>query len=57
MLPLALFRNRTFTAANLLTLFLYARSPPCFFFLPFNLIQAQGYSPAAAGLALLPRSC
>ena len=43
MVPLSLFRNRTFTAANLLTLFLYAALAALFFFLPFVLIQARGY--------------
>jgi len=54
MVPLSLFRNRTFTAANLLTLFLYAALAALFFFLPFVLIQARGYTPAASGAALLP---
>jgi EmrB/QacA subfamily drug resistance transporter len=50
----ALFRIRTFAAANLLTLFLYAALSATLFFLPFDLIQARGYSPAAAGAAVLP---
>ncbi|MCI0348760.1 MAG: MFS transporter [Acidobacteriales bacterium] len=54
MMPLELFRSRTFAGANLLTLFLYAALGGLFFFLPFNLIQVQGYSPAAVGAALLP---
>ena len=54
MLPLDLFRNRTFTGANLLTLFLYAALGATFFLLPFELIQSQGYSPMKAGMALLP---
>jgi EmrB/QacA subfamily drug resistance transporter len=54
MLPLGLFRNRTFSAANLLTLFLYAALAALFFFLPFVLIQSRGYSPAGAGVAMLP---
>ena len=54
MVPLGLFRNRTFTAANLLTLFLYAALSAWFFFLPFILIQARGYTPAASGAAVLP---
>ncbi len=54
MVPLALFRNRTFTAANLLTLFLYAALAALFFFLPFVMIQARAYTPAAAGAAVLP---
>jgi hypothetical protein len=50
----ALFRIRAFTAANLLTFFLYAALSATLFFLPFDLIQARGYSPAAAGAAILP---
>lgn len=54
MVPLALFRSRTFAGANLLTLCLYAALGGALFFLPFDLIQVQGYSAAAAGAALLP---
>jgi EmrB/QacA subfamily drug resistance transporter len=54
MVHLSLFRSRTFSGANLLTLLLYAAIGGAFFFLPFDLIQVQGYSPAAAGAALLP---
>ena len=54
MLPLTLFRSRTFSGANLLTLFLYAALGGALFFVPFNLIQVQGYPPTEAGAALLP---
>ena len=54
MMPLALFRSRTFSGANLLTLFLYAALSGMMFFLPFNLIQVQGYSPTGAAASLLP---
>jgi EmrB/QacA subfamily drug resistance transporter len=54
MVPLDLFRIRAFAGANLLTLFLYAALSATFFLLPFELIQAQGYSPSQAGAALLP---
>jgi EmrB/QacA subfamily drug resistance transporter len=54
MMPLSLFRSRPFTGANLLTLWLYAALGGALFFLPFNLIQVQGYSATAAGAALLP---
>jgi Major Facilitator Superfamily len=54
MVPLALFRNRNFSGANLLTLFLYAAVGVFFFFLPMNLIQVQGYSATDAGAAILP---
>ena len=54
MLPLSLFHSRTFSGANLLTLLLYAALGGTLFFLPFNLIQVQGYSPTATGAAFLP---
>ena len=46
--------SRNFSGANLLTLFLYTALSGALFFLPLNLIQVQGYSPTAAGAALLP---
>lgn len=54
MLPLALFRQRSFAGANMLTLLLYAALGGSLFFLPLNLIQVQGYGATAAGAALLP---
>jgi EmrB/QacA subfamily drug resistance transporter len=54
MLPLSLFRSRTFSAVNLLTLFLYAALGGVFFFLPFALIQVHGYPATLAGAAFLP---
>ena len=54
MMPLSLFRSRTFAGANLLTFWLYAALGGALFFLPFNLIQIHGYSATAAGAALLP---
>jgi EmrB/QacA subfamily drug resistance transporter len=54
MLPLRLFDNRVFTGANVLTLFLYAALAAVMFFLPLNLIQAQGYTATQAGAANLP---
>lgn len=54
MMPLTLFRSRNFSAANLLTLLLYTGLSGSTFFLPFNLIQVQGYSTTAAGASLLP---
>ena len=54
MLPLGLFRDRTFTGANILTLLLYAALGGSLFFLPLDLIQVQGYSATAAGAALVP---
>jgi MFS family permease len=54
MMPLALFRSSNFSGANAVTLFLYTALGGALFFLPFNLIQVQGYSPTAAGASLLP---
>ena len=54
MLPLALFKSRSFSGANLLTMFLYAAIGIFFFLFPLNLIQVQGYSTTAAGAAVLP---
>ena len=54
MIPLDVFRNRTFTAANVYTLFLYAAMGGSLFFVPFDLQYVQGYSPLEAGAALLP---
>ena len=54
MLPLALFRNRDFAGANLLTLLLYAALGGGLYFVPLNLIQVQGWGATAAGAALLP---
>ena len=52
--PLALFRSRNFTGANILTLLLYGALSGALFLLPFNLIQVQHKSPAQAGAAFLP---
>jgi EmrB/QacA subfamily drug resistance transporter len=54
MVPAALFQSRSFSGANLLTLFLYAALGIFFFLFPLNLIQVQGYSATAAGAAALP---
>lgn len=54
MLPLQLFRSRTFSGANLLTLFLYGALSVVSLFLSLNLVQAQGYSQTLAGFAFMP---
>ncbi len=56
MLPLVLFRSRTFALANLLTLLLYAALGVILFLVPMNLIQVQRYPATQAGAALLPLS-
>ncbi len=54
MVPPALFRSRAFSVANVYTFLLYGALGGSLYFLPFDLINVQGYSPAAAGAALLP---
>ena len=54
MMPLGLFRSRRFSGINLLTLLLYGALGAAFFFLPYLLIQARGYSATAAGAAYVP---
>jgi EmrB/QacA subfamily drug resistance transporter len=54
MMPLELFRSRVFSGVNLLTLLLYGALGGAFFFLPFLLIQARGYSATAAGAVYIP---
>jgi len=54
MLPIALFRSRPFTIANILTMLLYAALSVVMFLAPLDLIQVQHYTATAAGAALLP---
>jgi EmrB/QacA subfamily drug resistance transporter len=54
MMPLHLFKSRTFSGTNLVTLFLYGALSVSTFFLSLNLVQAQGYSQSVAGLADTP---
>jgi MFS family permease len=54
MLPLGLFAVREFSVANLASFCLYGAVAGMFFLLPMQLQITAGYSPLAAGLALLP---
>jgi EmrB/QacA subfamily drug resistance transporter len=54
MLPLALFRKRNFSFANLETLAVYAGLSTLTFFLVLFVQQLAGYSALKSGLALLP---
>ena len=54
MLPLALFRSRQFSGANVVTLVVYAALSGALFLLPVQLQRVVGFSPVAAGSALLP---
>lgn len=53
-MPLGLFRSPVFSGVNLATLLLYGGLSGLFYFFPFDLIQAHGYSATRAGLAMLP---
>lgn len=54
MMPPELFRSKSFTGANLVTMFYYFTLAGVFFLLPFNFIQIQDYSATAAGAAFIP---
>lgn len=54
MMPPHLFRSKTFSGANIVTMCLYFSLAGVFFLLPFNFIQVQGYSATAAGAAFIP---
>lgn len=54
LVPLTIFANRVFTAANLVTVFIYAALGVFFFLLVIQLQVVAGWSPLAAGTALLP---
>ena len=56
MLPLSLFRDRSFLGANIMTVLLYAALSAALFFLPFLLMRVHGYSATQAGSAMLPFS-
>lgn len=54
MLPLSLFRSRLFSAANVMTLCLYAAIGGLLFMLPVQLQTTLGYDALQAGTATLP---
>jgi EmrB/QacA subfamily drug resistance transporter len=54
LMPLYLMRGATFLGVTLLTFFLYAALGGLIVLLPYVLIRAEGYSPVAAGAAILP---
>ena len=56
MMPLALFASRPFVGLTVMTLLLYGALGGLLVLLPYLLIVGGGYSPTAAGLALLPFS-
>jgi EmrB/QacA subfamily drug resistance transporter len=54
MLPLSLFSSRQFTAANIVTVLVYAALGGVFFLLAVTLQQVLGYSPLEAGASFFP---
>ncbi len=54
MVPLDIFSSRLFTAANIVTLVVYAALGGALFLLPIQLQVVVGYSPLEAGAALFP---
>lgn len=54
MVRLDLFSNRTFSVTNVYTFLLYAALGGGIYFIPFDLIFVQRYTPSAAGASLLP---
>lgn len=56
MLPLHLFRRRTFGGINLQTFLFFGGFHGATFFIPFMFIQARGFGAFEAGMTLLPLS-
>lgn len=54
MMPLAIFTGRCFFGLNLMTFLLYGAFAAAMLLVPYVLIEAVGYSPVEAGMALLP---
>lgn len=54
LMPLHLFADREFAAANLLTVLLYGALGAAVFLFPFGLIRLYGYTATEAGAAFLP---
>jgi EmrB/QacA subfamily drug resistance transporter len=54
MLPLGVFRSRTFSATNIVTFAVYAALGGVFFLVVINLQVVAGYPPLKAGISMLP---
>ncbi|WP_327085235.1 MFS transporter [Nonomuraea sp. NBC_01738] len=54
LVPVGLFRDKVFTAVNVVTLIMYAAMGVVFFLLVVQLQVVSGFGPIAAGSALLP---
>ena len=53
-LPLWLFRSRTFSSSNTISMVFHGVIQPALLYLPLNLIQVQGYSATFTGLSIIP---
>jgi EmrB/QacA subfamily drug resistance transporter len=54
MLPLTVFRSKTFSATNVVTFVVYAALSGVFFLVVINLQVVAGFAPLRAGISLLP---
>ncbi|HUR05674.1 MAG TPA: MFS transporter [Nonomuraea sp.] len=54
LVPVSIFRDRVFTAVNVVTLFVYAAMGVVFFLLVVQLQVVSQFPPTAAGLSLIP---
>jgi EmrB/QacA subfamily drug resistance transporter len=54
LMPLGLFADREFAAASIVTLLMYAALGGALFLIPVELQRVSGYTPLAAGSAMLP---
>ncbi|GAA0989153.1 MFS transporter [Acrocarpospora macrocephala] len=54
LIPVDIFTSRTFTSVNIVTLFMYAAMGAVFFLLVLQLQVSSGFTPIAAGSAMLP---
>ncbi|MCY4536792.1 MAG: MFS transporter [Chloroflexi bacterium] len=53
-LPLWLFKSRTFSSSNTISFVFHGVIQPALLYLPLNLIQVQGYSATTTGLSIVP---
>ena len=53
-LPLWLFRSRTFSASNFISFVFHGVIQPALLYLPLNFIQVQGYSATFTGISIIP---
>ena len=53
-LPLWLFRSRTFSSSNIISFVFHGVIQPALLYLPLNMIQVQGYSATFTGLSIIP---